>query len=220
MRFRARYAEDPKMRVGQRVVFNPDALVEEWSMGVLQRPIRLTAVEPRPGDVIKTIDPRPQDGRDWWEVWAEDPDRLASTVGAVLTVIGRRVLAPAADVKALLEHLCSDTIRNDMEGAEVAAAVTPWLAEKFPGLAYAEEFMPDYDGRVHDWQTLPALYDAWQDGVAAALGYRLPEREVMVPVPPFTFTRARTMRNLSEFSGNLHIRPDVLNRLHGGSRAN
>lgn len=212
-RFRARYTHDPGVEVGARVLFHPGVLFEEWSTGVLQRPERLAAVDPRPGDVIKIIEPAPRLGRTWWDVWAEDPAPHVTTVEVILTVIGERVLATPGPIKALLEHLCSEEIRNDVEGAEVAAAVTPWLEARFPGLARAAEIGVGYDE--------PPEIEAWIEGVACALGH-WPYRQVTVPVPPFTFTREPDPKPEPGFlsTTNLRVRPDAVNRLYGGHRAN
>lgn len=211
MRFRARYAEDPGVAVGARVLFDPAVLVEEWSTGVMQRPVRLSATEPRPGNVLRVIAPRPQDGRDWWEVWAEDPAPHVTTVEVMLTVMGDVVLATPGRVKALLEHLASQEIRNDLEAAEVASGCMNWLHTMFPGLSRASEYVPRYSDVERA--------EAWADGVAAALGY-WPDREVTVPVPPIVFTREPRYAAGLNMSANLRVRPDAVNRLFGGHRAN
>lgn len=205
-RFSARYTRDPRLAVGVRHVFPGDRLFEEWSMGARPRPDRIETDTHRPGDVIRVIEPRPQDGRDWWTVWAEDPAPAETPIDVVVTILGPLGLADPDDLLALLEHLSSNEIRNDVEAAEVARACTPWLASRFPRLTRAIREMPRYPEVMY--------YRAWLDGVQTGLGYDT----VRVPLPPFTFIREKRLDSLN-LSGNLHVRPDVLNRL-GGNNVN
>jgi hypothetical protein len=144
-------------------------------------------------------------------VWAEDPAPHVTTAEVVLTILGPTMLATPGRVKALLEHLASNAIRNDVEAGEVAAACIPWLAVRFPGVARAVEVMPS--------STDPDWYEPWVAGVCAGLGH-WPNNMVSVPAPPFAFIREDKSLDGIKMSGNLHVRPDTINRLYGGHRAN
>lgn len=211
-RFRARYDTDPRLDVGDRLVFLPEHVIETWDTStggghsLVPRPT-MGHGRPRPGRVLDIKPPRPQDGRPWWDVIAEDlPARLTS-VGAILSVMGPRLMAPPRSVYALLDHLAIRTLMDDRERAAVANAVTPWLRSTFPQLSGALNALPDYES--------PDLYRAWLDGVTAVTGARLP-----VPPPPFALVKIQPEPEPLNLSDNLSVRPDAVNRMWGNRNVN
>lgn len=208
-RFRARYTDDPAVTVGQRVIFPPANVIEDWSMGARCRPERVEAREPRPGDVLRVVEPQPSLGRPWWDVIAEDPPPFRTTVGVILTILGDRTLAPMTDVRALLEHLANRRLRTDEALAAVAVAVEGWLGDRFPALDRAAKYVPAYDD--------PALYLPWLDGVIAASGYT---DGVRVPAAPFRLTGGPPVDPMPETTPNLRVREDATDQLRRHGRAN
>ena len=212
-RFRVRYDRDPGLSEGERHVFAPSKIIEEWSLTSARvRPDPVHATEPRPGDVVRVIPARPQDGRDWWEIMAEDPAPLAVAVETILSVMAPVLLAPYDTLGVLLDHLASRPL-TDPERAGVANACEPWLRRKFPDLARAADYLPDYVEKMHgDVVAAEPLYRAYCAGVRAVVRDR-----ILVPVPPFVLT---PVPKPPDTSPNLRVRPDVIARLLGRHRAN
>lgn len=208
-RFRARYYGDPPtIHVGDRHVFEPGEVIEEWSiLSSLVRPDRVEQTKPRPGNVIRVIPPRPQDGRPFTDIWADDPGPIPVTPAAILTVLGPKVLCPPLELARLLDHLAHRRTTSDPERAAIANAVAPWLGDRYYDLRRAASKVPDLPDALS--------YVVWLNGVQAVVG-----DTVSVPVPPFLVKPTAALpipepapQRLPPTTPNLTVRPDVAEHL-------
>lgn len=215
---------------GAKIVVDPGVVVERWTAEAgLARPERWSNDEPLVGYVVHVYGqvagtvfglPTNDERAGLWNVAIEDPPPFEATVGAILTVALGPVLAPGAEIIALL-----DWAANRPDDAEPLtdvqyAAVADGLRRHFVSLDYTGHLPKRLEDAIEWIGTnlprfeTPGEYAAWVEGVAVATGCHYgvsldPSPCIPVPEPP----EPEPPRITDLDTRPMTMRPDVLDQI-------